>query len=137
MKRALWAIMVCFALCAFCFCPSNSYAAEYNLKQMTPAVEQALLDRKARFDQLEAYKAKGVIGENNRGYVELFSSDEKAAEIVKGENADRRTIYQAIAEQNGIASQLEMIEKVFAQVQQEKARAGYKVQLADGTWMTK
>jgi len=137
MKRALWAIMACSVLCAFCSCSPNVYAAEYNLKQMTPAVEQALLSRKARFDQLEAYKAKGVVGENNRGYVELLSPDEKAAEIVKGENADRRAIYQAIAEQNGIASQLDVIEKVFAQVQQEKAQAGYKVQLADGIWMVK
>ena len=78
-----------------------------------------------------------MIGENNRGYVELLSSDPQASDVVREENRDRKVIYQTIAEQNGIASQMDVIEKVFAQVQHEKAQAGYKIQTADGAWMTK
>jgi len=136
MKRFLM-IMILAVLFMPCFLASPTCAAEYNLKQMTPQVEQALLNRKARFSLLESYKARGVIGENNRGYVELLSSDPQASDVVREENRDRKVIYQTIAEQNGIASQMDVIEKVFAQVQHEKAQAGYKIQTADGAWMTK
>lgn len=130
-------IMILAVLFSPCFAASPACAAEYNLKRMTPQVEQALLNRKSRFSQLEAYKASGVIGENNRGYVELLGNDPQAADVVQGENRDRKIIYQTIAEQNGIASQMDVIEKVFAQVQHEKAQAGYKIQSANGAWVTK
>ncbi len=136
MKRFL-SIMLLVVLFAPVSFATPTYAAEYNLKQMTPKVEQALLNRKARFEKLEAYKATGVIGENNRGYVELLGNDPQVADIVQGENKDRQVIYQAIAEQNNIASQIDVIEKVFAQVQHEKAQAGYRIQTADGKWKNK
>lgn len=135
--KGLLSILMCAVLLASCCVSTSAYAAEYNLKQMTPQVEQALLSRKARFDNLEAYKAGGVIGENNRGYVELLGLDSRAADLVGAENRDRKVIYQTIAEQNGIALQMDVIEKVFAQVQHEKARPGYKIQAFDGAWMTK
>ena len=136
MKR-LMPIMIFVLLFAPCFAATPVHATEYNLKQMTPEVEQALAGRKGRFDTLESYKAQGIIGENNRGYVELLGDDAQAADIVAMENKDRRVIYQTIAEQNGITDQIDVIEKVFAQVQQEKAAAGYKIQDAGGGWKTK
>lgn len=117
--------------------PAITHAAEYSLKEMTPQVEAALNSRKARFDELEALKAGGTVGENNRGYVELLEDDAAAAEIVQMENRDRKVIYRAIADQNGLTDQIATIERVFAQVQAEKASSGYKVQDADGTWHTK
>ena len=115
-----------------------SWAAAYDIKEITPEVKTALDNRRERFDQLRTYKEKGVIGENNRGYVELLSDDPQAKALVEAENQDRRLIYKAIIQQNNLApGELEKVEKAFAQVQKEKASPGDKIQDADGNWTAK
>jgi len=117
--------------------PSVAQAAEYNIKEMTPEVQQALDGRKGRYSQLSEFKAQGVIGENNRGYVELLTDDSGAQRIVDQENRDRKTIYTTIARQNGIEDELGTIERVFAQVQRDKASDGEMVQSEEGEWTKK
>lgn len=136
MKKLIIVSIVVFLLAGNIFV-SNVKASEYNLKEMTPAVEAALVSRKGRFDTLESLKAKGIVGENNKGYVELLVNDPKSKDLVNLENIDRKIIYKTIAEQNGIENQLFVIEKVFAQVQHEKASNGYLIQKDDGSWVTK
>lgn len=111
--------------------------AKYSIKTMTPEVESALDGRRARFDQLNELKNKGALGENNKGYVEALGDDAQAKSLAAAENADRKVIYQTIADQNGLAGALETIEKVFAQVQRDKAEQGQKIQNEDGSWVTK
>ena len=111
--------------------------AQYELKELTPAVKSALDGRKDRFEELTALKQQGIIGENNKGYVALLKDDGSAEEIVEMENLDRKTIYTAIAEQNGLLSEMDSIENVFAQVQRDKAAPGDKIQTEDGAWITK
>ena len=111
--------------------------AKYSLKEITPVVQAALDGRRDRFNQLAALKTKGVVGENNRGYVEVVGSDPSAQSIVQAENKDRAVIDKTIAEQNGLMRQLDVIEKVFAQVQRDKAQAGEKIQNDSGQWVTK
>ena len=113
-------------------------AAAYDIKEMTPEIKSALESRRARFDEVRAYKDQGVIGENNQGYLELLSEDAGAKTLVQAENNDRRLIYKAIVEQNNLAeSELERVEKAFAQVQRDKATAGDKIQNSDGQWVSK
>ena len=112
------------------------WAEKYSLKEMTPAVQAALDSRRDRYDELVALKVKGTIGENNRGYVELLSSDSSVQGLVQAENKDRAVIYKTIAEQNGLNGELGTIEKVFAQVQHDKAKAGDKIQNDNGQWVT-
>ena len=111
--------------------------AKYSIKQMPPAVESALESRRNRFDQLAGFKAKGVIGENNQGYVEFLGGDNSAKALADAENNDRRIIYQTIAEQNDLKDAIATIEKVFAQVQRDKAQSGEKIQAEDGQWVSK
>ena len=111
--------------------------AKYSLKEMTPAVEAALEGRRERFDELTAFKDKGAIGENNRGYIEVLAPDSGAKALAEAENKDRVVIYKTIAQQNGLTAELETIEKVFAQVQHDKAKPGAKIQNDDGQWGTK
>ncbi|MBF0483935.1 MAG: DUF1318 domain-containing protein [Candidatus Omnitrophica bacterium] len=113
-----------------------TFAAQYDLKEMTPEVQQALNNRKARFSELENLKAAGKIGETNQGYVQALG-DAASANIAEQENADRKVVYQTIASQNGIADQISVVEQVFAQVQKDKAAAGVKIQNEDGSWGTK
>lgn len=115
---------------------SVGQAAKYSIKEMTPEVSQALDSRRARFDQLAEFKKSGVVGENNRGYVEVLSGDE-ARSLVEAENRDRKVIYETIARQNDLTGALETIEKVFAEEQRGRAGAGEMIQTEDGRWIKK
>lgn len=116
---------------------TEGYAADYSIKKMTPAVGMALENRRERFDQLRALKDKKSIGENNQGYISVFEHDASITSLIKKENADRKTIYQAITEQNELGDAINVVEQVFARVQRDKAQPGDKIQLEDGSWATK
>ncbi len=112
-------------------------AGKYAIKQMTPEVQSALDHRRERFEQLDALKSSGAIGENNKGYVEVLDNQGDAKALAAAENKDRKVIYQTIAEQNGLQDAVGTIESVFGQVQFDKASSGQKVQNEDGQWITK
>ncbi len=109
----------------------------YTIKEMTPEVTSALEGRRNRYEKLQQFKKSGDIGENNRGYVEAFSKEREAQEIVRLENTDRSVIYKTIARQNNLTEALGTIEKVFAQTQRENAQSGDKIQTEDGRWVVK
>lgn len=130
--NVLFVLLMIFAVCG------NALAVSYDIKEMTPEVKSALDARRSRFDQLASLKAEGKVGENNRGYVEVLSGGGGADELVKAENADRSTIYNAIMSQNGLSADARStIEKVFAQVQRDKAAAGDSIQDESGQWNKK
>ena len=110
----------------------------YDLKEMTPTVKAAFEGRKARYAELKSLKGQGAVGENKSGYVTALGAVPGVNDVVQAENTDRKVIYQAIVEQNGLnGSELATVEKVFAQVQRDKADAGEKIQNEDGNWGTK
>ena len=111
--------------------------SKYSIKQMTPEVESALESRRSRYDQLADFKKRGMIGENNQGYVEFLQGDVDARALAEAENNDRRIIYRTIAEQNDLKDAIATIEKIFAQVQRDKAQPGEKIQQEDGAWTSK
>lgn len=114
-----------------------SQGAKYDIKTMTPEIKQALESRRDRFDQLRELKKKGVLGENNRGYIEVVVAAKDAEKIADQENSDRKLIYLAIVEQNHLGGSLDVVEKVFAQVQRENAMKGEKIQNENGQWKAK
>ena len=110
----------------------------YDLREVTPQVQSALDARRSRFDELKTLKTQGVVGENNRGYVEVVGEGSQAKALVDAENVNRALIYQAIVEQNNLGKDaLATVEGVFAGVQREKASPGEKIQDVSGTWVTK
>ena len=113
-------------------------AQNYDLKEKTPEVQQALSNRKARFAELEGYKTRGLIGEGNSGFVEIIDGQDEVGETVAAENRDRKLIYEAIVSQNnlGPAGDAE-VKRVFAEVQRGKAKSGDKIQLPSGEWVKK
>ena len=113
-------------------------AARYDIKEMTPQVQQAITARQNRYEELQQLKRSKSVGENNRGYVDARDSSQAAASLVESENADRRTIYQTIAEQNHLgAAGLTTLESVFSEVQRGKARSGDLLQFPSGEWTEK
>ena len=133
MKRLILSICILAALTGAALA-----AGAYDLKEFTPPVKAAFHARKARYAELKSLKAQGAVGENNRGYVFALGAVPGVSDVVNAENADRKVIYQAIVEQNGLgSSELLTVEKAFAHVQRNKASPGEKVQDEDGTWVTK
>lgn len=113
----------------------QAFAGPYDLKEMTPEVQKALLKRRQRYDQLQQLKASGQVGESNQGYVEALKGGDS---IVNEENQDRRVIYNAIVSQNNFgANGLPQVQRAFAEVQKDKARSGDYIQDSSGNWKPK
>ena len=118
--------------------PFSRAEAAYDLKEMTPAVKTAIESRQARYHGLQQWKLQGVVGENNQGFVQTLKPSPEAEGLVSQENQDRRVIYQAVAEQNGLGpSGLAQVQSVFGEVQRGKAKAGEWIQLRSGEWAQK
>jgi uncharacterized protein YdbL (DUF1318 family) len=125
--------MVCVLICAAA--ATAPAQATYDIKEMTPAVKSALDGRKSRFAELKTMKTQGVVGENNRGYVQALGGGKEVIALVAAENRDRKQVYEAIVTQNKLSpSALATVEAVFARVQRDKADPGDKVQDASGRW---
>ena len=123
------------------FAPRLLYAETITpeLKVYTPEVKNALASRKARFSQIKEYRRKGVIGEDNKGLLQIRSAaTSEVKRLVREENRDRMTIYQALVRQNNMPpDQLKLVQEQFAAVRREKANKGEWIQLPNGNWIRK
>jgi len=109
------------------------------LKIYTPEIKAALASRKKRFRLINEYKSKGVIGENNKALVQIRGvATSSVQRLVREENKDRMTIYQALVRQNNMPSgQLTIVQDQFAAVHREKANRGEWIQLPNNNWIKK
>ena len=89
----------------------------------------------ARIPAINTLKDKGIIGENNKGYLEYRSADRPEQQLVNGENNDRKSVYQAIAKQQGTTA--ELVGKRRALQIAEKAEPGEWLQDSSGKWYKK
>lgn len=115
---------VCLALCAF----TATVVAAESAADIRRRMEQ-------RLPQLDAAKAKGAIGENNRGYVEVREAAGNAAAIVAEENRDREAVYALIAQQTGASS--DSVGRARAKQIAASAGPGVWVQDERGAWRKK
>ena len=96
-------------------------------------------DIKARMKQrlpvIVELKTKGIVGENNAGYLEFIGAKKEKADVVAAENEDRQTVYAAIAKQQGTTA--ELVGKRRALQISKKADPGEWVQDANGNWIQK
>ena len=86
----------------------------------------------ARLPEIKALKAKGLVGENNKGYLEFVGQKKEKQEIVTAENQDRQTVYKAIAKQQ--ETTVELVGKHRAVQIAAKAQPGTWLQDANGKW---
>jgi uncharacterized protein YdbL (DUF1318 family) len=89
----------------------------------------------ARLPEVKALKAKGLVGENNKGYLEFVGQQKEKQEIVTAENQDRQKVYQAIAKQQGTTA--ELVGKHRAIQIAAKAQPGTWLQDAESKWFKK
>lgn len=90
---------------------------------------------KKRLPVIIELKAKGIVGENNKGYLEFIGNKKANADIVAAENKDRQTVYEAIAKQQSTTA--ELVGKRRALQIANKASKGEWVQDAGGNWIQK
>lgn len=104
---------------------TSTAAAQGKAQQLTVGERVAIV---------KALKLKGIVGENNAGYLE-FRGAPQAREVVKLQNKARKQQYKKIAQR---------LDVPLAQVQQQRARqlrqqspAGTWIQQPDGAWVRK
>lgn len=119
--------------------PTLLYAESISseLKVYTSEIKTALDSRRKRLPLINEYKSNGIIGENNKGLVQIRGvATSSAQRLVREENKDRMTIYQALVHQNNMPpDQLAIVQDQFAAVHREKANKGEWIQLPAGNWI--
>ena len=90
---------------------------------------------KARLPIVLELKAKGIIGEDFKGYIQFVGQKKEKEEVVNAENADREKVYTAIAKQQGTTA--ERVGKRRAIQIAKKAKLGELLQDQNGKWYQK
>lgn len=97
-------------------------------------------------DDLNRFKALGIVGENTEGGVSLLAPDKVPAEekaflenLLKEENEDRLVVMQRVVETNETLTpqDLPRVHKMFASLNRDKAVKGAWIQLENGNWVQK
>ncbi|EMS80623.1 YdbL family protein [Desulfotignum phosphitoxidans] len=109
-------------------------AAVLTLADSVPA--QGIKERmKERLPVIAQLKTQGIVGENNRGYLDFVGNEKTHEALIAQENQDRKTVYAHIAKQQNTS--LSVVEKNRALQLIERAAPGTYVQMPDGTWVQK
>ncbi len=89
----------------------------------------------ARLGDIVELKARGVVGENNQGYLTVLKGPTHKQAVIDAENKDRRIIYRAIAKKQGTTAELVGQRRALKIAQ--KADAGTMIQSKGGAWTKK
>lgn len=98
------------------------------------AVDSEAMNLEKRLAIIKGLKIKGVVGENNKGYLE-FRGKKKAEKVVNDENESRKKVYQDIAKKQGVSA--EQVGKQRALQNTDNSPKGTWVQKEDGSWTRK
>lgn len=90
---------------------------------------------KARLPAIVQLKAAGIVGETNQGLLAFVGVEKQQPDLVAAENEDRKTVYAAIAKQQGTTA--DVVAKRRALQNAERARPGEWLQDAAGKWYQK
>lgn len=88
-----------------------------------------------RLTLLNSLKAKGDVGEDNRGFAVLRSRDVDAGDVVAAENQDRRFVYAEGAKESG--KSIEDVGRFWARKFAKESAKGVWLQNVDGSWYQK
>jgi len=90
---------------------------------------------KKRLPIIIELKAKGIVGEDNRGYLQFVGTKREKEDVVTAENNDRKSVYSAIAKKQGAT--VDFVGKRRAKQITEKAKKGEFLQDESGKWYKK
>lgn len=121
MKTRLIAFLVALSLSFVAVLAESAADIRRRIEQRLPAVE--------------ALKSREVVGENNRGLIEVRGNAADAAAVVAEENRDREAVYALIAKETGATA--DAVGRARAKQIAAKAPAGIWVQDEAGRWKKK
>jgi hypothetical protein len=109
---------------------------------------QAVQNRKFNKDDIDELKRDAVIGENNKGFLQIFPTNRynqdmeykrQVDQLVIEENRDREVIYERVVSINELASETESrkLNDIFAKLQFDNSKPGTLIQHPDGSWVEK
>ncbi len=108
----------------------------------------AMQNREFNRDDIESFKKKGVVGENNEGFLTIvdespLTADAKLGEFVRAkvveENRDRLILMERVIEMTpGLSDEdLTEVKKIMAQRNRDNASTGERYQDTKGQWVSK
>ncbi len=111
-------------------------------------VLESVQNRKFNKDEIDEFKKEQVLGENNKGYLEILPTEKYESDsqykriidqIVTEENQDRKVIYERILAINPSAAAADDEErnKIFAKLNIDNSPDGTLIQKSDGSWSGK
>ncbi|MEA1947633.1 MAG: YdbL family protein [Thermodesulfobacteriota bacterium] len=125
MRTKIFITMISFFLSVILITGASAFAGSDKIKTRM----------KERLPVINALKAEGVVGENNKGYLEFIGGDQAKKDVINAENSDRRQVYTAIAKQQGTS--VELVGKRRAKQIVNKAKPGQWIQDQSGQWYQK
>lgn len=125
--------------------PPSAMAQTPNINITTPAIRRLIASRKQRYSRLVPLLDRCVLGENNRGLLDIRSlqglslqDKARAQALLAQENRDRQQLYRELATANQLpANRLGEIASIFAKVNRKEAHSGWCIQDDNGSWKTK
>ena len=125
MKTKIFITMISFFLSIILITGASAFAGSEKIKARM----------KERLPVIIALKAEGVIGENNKGYLEFIGGKQAKKDVINAENSDRKQVYTAIAKQQGTS--VDLVGKRRAKRIEKKAKPGQWIQDQSGKWYQK
>ncbi len=89
----------------------------------------------ARIPAINTLKDQGVVGENNKGFLEYRTAGKPQKDLIQAENTDRAAVYAAIGKNQGASPAL--VGERRAKMIAENEQAGHWIQKSDGSWYKK
>lgn len=118
-----------------------AHADSADLAIDSPEIRQLRASMESRFPALKSFYDNGTIGLKADGYITVRDANaiplkdrNQANKLVAAENADRKQLYQAIANANGHPEWVGQIQTTFAARWLSNAFTGWWYQQTNGTW---
>jgi len=102
---------------------------------LTANTTKILSKMKSRLPAIVTLKKKGIIGENNRGYLQYVGKVKEKQNLIEAENRDRKAIYTLIAKKDGAT--VKLVGVLRAKQIAGKSENGYWLQAKNGKWYKK
>ncbi len=102
------------------------------LNAQAPALKERML---ARVPAINDLKDKGLIGENNAGYLAYRTDARPQQELINAENQDRKTVYAEIARNQNV--DITLVGQRRAKQIRDIGGGGHWFQKPDGSWYRK
>ena len=136
MKQRTLTKILTFLVIGFFVLGGSAFAdnIKARMKNRLPVIKE-LEAAKGIIGKEKELKAKGIVGEDNKGYLQFVGGDKAKADVVAAVNKDRKTVYAAIAKQQGTTA--ELVGKRRALQIAKKAAPGEWVQDANDKWIQK